>query len=279
MGAMNSWYRSKMGDVPAATVEAIAEQAVRDAVQAVADLNTTLVEAYFAGDGRTVERVLAELSAAEHARNRLLQRAVADAARPDTLLPVRERVARVLRLLGRPAPVALIRDVASARFGDALTSAQLASLRRDEHRSWMSATATGGHRAVNRPVYVVPALTYDRMAPMRGVLALSSWPVAARLIAPASPRVDLLHVVDTLVGEAFHAPDAPWAPDIRRLLWRLGHTVPGGAGTNLASLRDAVAAELSQLDEEDAAERAVAASRATTQLPEEDQLFGARPAS
>src|SRR5690606_26062484 len=52
------------------------------------------------------------------------------------------------RLLGRPAVVSLIRQVAAARYGDEIPGPRLASLRRDEHRSWRSAkTAPPGRPA------------------------------------------------------------------------------------------------------------------------------------
>lgn len=247
---------------------------IRKAIEVVARLNDELTKAYLAGDGQEVERLLAEIAAAERRRNRLIQRYTVESA-PATL-PIREQVARVLGLLQRPAAVSLIRDVAAARFGDNIPGPRLASLRRDEHRSWTAATTEGGQRAVSRPVYVVPGLTYDRFGPMRGVLALSSFPLEVRLIAPASPRVDMLHMIDKLAQEVEHSPDAPWAIDVRRLLWRLGRTVPEGEGAGPADLRRAVAAELSQVDATDAAERATAKKRALKQLNEEQQLFGTR---
>jgi hypothetical protein len=262
-----------MADDADGTVPEVADHEVHEAVRLVAALNTDLATAYRAGDASTVERILVDIATAERRRDRLMRRALAPAPRAGTL-PVREQVTRVLGLLQRPATLALIRDVAAARFGDSIAGPRLASLRRDEYRSWTSATIHGAHRAVNRPVYVVPALTYDRMAPMRGVLALSSWPVAARVIAPASPRVDLLHMIDRLVDEAVRAPGAAWAPDVRRLLARLGHTVPGGDGADLAGLRAAVAAELSLVDDDDAAERAASARTMARRLGEEHQLFG-----
>lgn len=258
---------------------------VRRALAEVAELQNKLAAAYEAGDTTQAERLLVELVAAERRRNRILQRALAKAGGPTyrAALPVREQVARALALLGRPAPVALIRDVAAARFGDAITGTRLASLRRDEQRSWRSARESG-YRAAARPVYIVPALTYDRMAAVRGVLALSSWPLEVRLVAPASRRVDLLHMVDRLAAELAEAGGAAWARHLRRLLWRLAGTVPGAVdgvdldrfGLDIDRLRAVVAAELAQIGDADAAERVDAARRARAQLGEEQQLFGAR---
>ena len=81
---------------------------------------------------------------------------------------------------------------------------------RDEHRSWRSARESG-HRAGGGPVYIVPALTYDRLAPVRGLLALSAWPLEVRLVAPASHRVDMLHMVDRLAAALAEAGTRPGA--------------------------------------------------------------------
>jgi len=252
---------------------------VQRALAEVAALQRELEAAYEAEDAGRVERLLTELSAAERRRNRAMQRALASgAATYHAALPVREQVARVLGLLGRPTPVSLIRDVAAARFGDSIAGPRLASLRRDEHRSWRSARESG-HRAAGRPVYLVPALTYDRLAPVRGLLALSAWPLEVRLVAPASYRVDMLHIVDRLAAELADGGDAPWTPDVERLLWRLAGTVPGaieGSTMDLTRVRAAVAAELAQIQDADAAERVEAARRGRSQLDEEQQLFGAR---
>ena len=252
---------------------------VQQALAEVAQLQKELEAAYEAADAGRVERVLAELSAAERRRNRVMQRALAGGGPTyHATLPVREQVARALGLLARPAPVSLIRDVAAARFGDSIAGPRLASLRRDEHRSWRSARESG-HRAGGRPVYIVPALTYDRLAPVRGLLALSAWPLEVRLVAPASHRVDMLHMVDRLAAALAEAGTPPWAPDVERLLWRLAGTVPGaveGSTMDLERVRSAVAAELAQINEADATERAEAARRGRAQLDEEQQLFGAR---
>ena len=246
----------------------------------IADLQVRLQRAYESGDAPGADRLMSELTAAERRRNRAMQRAMAATGRSyRATLPVREQVARVLGMLGRPAAVSLIRDVAAARFGDQIPGPRLASLRRDEHRSWRSANDSISSRAGGRPVYIVPALTYDRLAPVRGLLALSSWPLELRLVAPASHRVDLLHAVSRLADELAAGEDAPWAPDLERLLWRLAGTVPGATSRqhlDPETVRVAVARELAQLSGGDDAERAGAAGRAREQLDEERQLFGSR---
>ncbi|MDT5025094.1 MAG: hypothetical protein QOE61_1520, partial [Micromonosporaceae bacterium] len=239
----------------------------------VAQLQQRLAAALEAGDPGEVERLLAELSVAEKRRNRLLQRAsTGPGGAFDVAPPIREQVASVLAILSRPASVSLIRDVATARFGEMIQPSRLASLRRDEQRSWQAAhrgTAPGA-RSLARPVYVVPALTFDRFAPVRGMLALSSWPLEIRLIAPASPRVDVLYAIIRLIGELDHSLDAPWAPNLRRLALRFGRTVAGSIeirdGFDYTLIREAAERELRQILDADTAERAEAAQRARNQL-------------
>jgi hypothetical protein len=254
---------------------------IHAAMAEVTALQQQLESALKAQDSEEVDKVLTELTVAEKRRNRLLQRA-ADTTGPgfDTAPPVREQVAAALRILSRPASVSLIRDVAGARFGEKIQASRLASLRRDEQRSWLATHRPGGSsgRSLARPVYIIPALTYDRFAPVRGMLALSSWSLETRLVAPASPRVDILHVILRLVDELEHSADAPWAPDVRRLVWRFGRSVAGaieGRGEfTYAQVRDAAERELRQIAEGDTAERREAAERARSQLDEETMLFG-----
>src|SRR5690606_39306854 len=99
----------------------------------IADLQQRLQKAYEAGDAAAADKLMSELAAAERRRNRAMQRALATSGRGQrAVLPVREQVARVLGLLGRPAAVSLIRQVAAARYGDEIPGPRLASLRRDE---------------------------------------------------------------------------------------------------------------------------------------------------
>jgi hypothetical protein len=256
------------------------DKTVSGIIAEIADLQARLQRAFESGDATAADRLMSELSAAERRRNRVMQRALAGGGRGHrAALPVREQVARVLALLSRPVSVSMIREVAAARYGDQIPGPRLASLRRDEHRSWRSAHDSASGRAGARPVYIVPALTYDRLAPVRGLLALSSWPLELRIVAPASHRVDMLHATGRLAGELAGGPDAGWAPEVERVLWRLAETVPGattGGTLDPTTVRAAVDAELTQISDSDAAERAAAAGRATGQLDDERLLFGSR---
>ncbi len=254
---------------------------VKAAMADVAALQERLATALSTEDHTEVDQLLAELSVAEKRRNRLLQRASAGTAGSfDAAPPVREQVAAVLGLLTRPSSVSLIRDVAAGRYGENIQPSRLASLRRDEQRSWRAAHRDDGAtaRPLGRPVYVVPALTYDRFAPVRGMLALSSWPLDVRLIAPASPRVDILHVTIRLIDELDRAGDAPWTPNLRRLVWRFARSVAGAmdtrSGFDYAHVRAAAERELQQIADTDTAEREQAARRARARLDEDSQLFG-----
>lgn len=192
-------------------------------------------------------------------------------------IPVREQVHQALTLLGAPASPKLISSAYEAFFTEPLIAAKLASLRRDEERSF---TAQG----YARPYYICAALTHDRLVPARGLLALSTWPVERRIIGPLSPRTDFLtHAVGTaeqiqrLATAGHPASDAAW-----RLLRRFALTIPGAcdAAAPQADPARVIAAahtEAAVHQQEDDQQRRAAAQRARTQLADAQQLFGAAP--
>ncbi|MFR9802551.1 hypothetical protein ACL02T_09645 [Pseudonocardia sp. RS010] len=187
--------------------------------------------------------------------------------------PLREIVLEALTYLGRSASTALITDVVRAREGFVIPAGRLASLRRDEERSF-SSTST-------RTAYVVPGLTHDRFAPARGILTSSAFPLSHRIVAPASGRVDLLNAVITLAEDAAtRAADEPQRIALLRLLWKLGRSIPDALGSDIDPLQVAQAArtELAVHDAADRAEREAAAERARHQLDSHQQLFGHRTA-
>jgi len=187
------------------------------------------------------------------------------------LVPVREQVHQTLVLLSVPAAPRLIVAVHEALFGGGLASARLTSLRRDEERSFRSAP-------YSRPYYLCAALTADLLAPARGLLAVSTWPMDRRVIGPLTPRVDFLTAAISVAEHLQRGPGP--TPVARRLLWRFGGNIPGAA----ASLRrvrpetvaSAARAELAVHQDDDLAYRAAAARRARAQLSDAEQLFGAR---
>ena len=127
-----------------------------------------------------------------------------------------------------------------------------------------------------RDVYVVPALTYDRFTPVRGTVALSTWPVSLRLIAPLSPRVDMLHSTVALAEEATAVAGTNYEAPMMRLVARLGATIPGVKpfGAEPRPVIEAARAELKEIENTDELERSEAAERAQAQLDAEALLFG-----
>jgi hypothetical protein len=187
------------------------------------------------------------------------------------LLPLREKVHQALTLLAVPAAPRLVSAVHEAFFAGAIPSVRLTSLRRDEERSFRSAPFA-------RPYYLCAALTAELLAPARGLLAVSTWPLDRRVIGPLSPRVNYLSAA-IRVAESFLRIPGP-GPAAQRLLWRLAANIPGaaeGAGAmDPATVARAAQAELQIHADADRMARKEAASRASRQLADAEQLFGSR---
>lgn len=198
--------------------------------------------------------------------------AVAAARGGGPLLPVREQVHQALTLLTVPAAPRLVIAVhAALSVGGAIPAARLTSLRRDEERSFRSAPFA-------RPYYLCAALTADLLAPARGLLAVSTWPMAQRVIGPLSPRVDYLTAAIRVAESLLRVPSP--GPAALRLLWRFAANIPGAAedvsALDPAAVSWAAQAELEIHAEDDRAIRAAAALRARRQLGDAEQLFGTR---
>src|SRR6185369_15921117 len=146
-----------------------------------------------------------------------------------SLLSIREQVHHALTLLTVPAAPKLITAVHEAFFPGELVAARLTSLRRDEERSFRVAP-------FGRPYYLGPALTADLLAPARGLLAISTWPMETRVVGPLSPRVDFLISAMKVAARisALPLPSSEGSP-ARRLLWRFAASIPGAAGTVVRS--------------------------------------------
>jgi hypothetical protein len=187
------------------------------------------------------------------------------------LLAIRDQAHQALTLLGAPAAARLVIAVHDAFFAGTLAAARLTSLRRDEERSFRAAPYA-------RPYYLCAALTHDLLAPARGLLAVSTWPMERRVIGPVSPRVDYLTAA-IRVAEGLARISNP-GPAAVRLLWRFAINIPGAAESGKAMNPDIVAqaarAELAVHDDSDCAQRAAAARRACSQLDDVQQLFGSR---
>nr|BFE63935.1 hypothetical protein GCM10020063_084610 [Dactylosporangium thailandense] len=241
--------------------------------QRLAALRAEVRQARVAGD-RPRERALrAQQRALEEAWEEALAPEPADMLAPreaGSLLPLREQVHGALTLLTVPAAPKLIAQVYNACFGGDINSAKLTSLRRDEERSFRAA-------AFSRPYYLCAALTADRLAPVRGLLAISTWPLEQRVIGALSPRVDFLKAAVRIAEHVDRLPDTDRGA--ARLLWLFAENIPGAAdGVGSAKPQvviRAAEAELATHEPVDRSHREAAAARARAQLDDAGQLFGA----
>jgi hypothetical protein len=241
----------------------------------IEELRTAVRQAVSAGDTERARALRLELRRAENEWDRALddlaeQVEKVNPARPSApLLPLREQVHQALVLLGAPAAPKLIIAVHEAFQVGEMVPARLTSLRRDEERSFRSAP-------YSRPYYLCPALTHDLLAPARGLLAVSTWPMQQRIVGPLSPRVDFLTSAVRLADHIERIPNP--TPAAIRLLWRFAANIPDAAVSADAMAPPGVAqaarAELDIHAEADRSQRAAAAKRAKQQLDDVQQLFG-----
>ena len=229
-------------------------------------------------DTATARTLRAELRGVERTWDALVS--AGPAGEPDPrpaaprLVTVREQVHQGLTLLGACAQPRLIVAVGMAFCGGTLRSNQLTSLRRDEARSFKASP-------YGRPYYLCAALT-DRLSPARGLLAVSTWPQARRMVGPLSPRVDFLTCAIAVAGQLDpdHAELGELQPGATRLLARMARNIPGAADGDLGPpdpgrVIEAARAELAVHAERDTHDRAELAGRATSQLGDTARLFGA----
>ncbi len=250
--------------------------------QRIDRLRTEVRRAAMAGDRTRARALRTELREAEHAWEKAIADIEAEAdggdssrastsRLPEPLLPVREQVHQALTLLGVPTAPKLIVAVGEAFFSGEISSTRLTSLRRDEERSFTVAP-------FSRPYYICSALTADLLSAARGLLAVSTWPIADRIVGPLSPRAGFLTSAVRVAEYIERLPDP--SPTARRLLWRFAASIPGAADgfdeMNPATVARAAAAELDLHADADRAHRRAAAERARDQLSDVEQLFGAR---
>lgn len=223
----------------------------------------------------------ATLQRLERERSALIRRRTAPRGGTITQGPAaRSKVLAALKVAQRPVASRLLADIARARFGFEIETRALASLRRDELRSWRAYHGSPD-KAVAKPDLIVPALSHDRFTPERGILALSSWDLSVRIVAPASGRVDVLHVACNLAYACIASPAESWTDDVARVVGRIGLSTKPFAGTlalpTPEQVLDAASHELDVIAPSDRRDRSEAADRAAQVLDEEDQLFGAAP--
>jgi len=268
-------------------------ESVESLERRISQVRTAVREAVLAGDKERASALRRELRQAEQDWDDALAHAQHEEAGRETpgqdrggavlagpasaqgpqapLLPLREQVHEALSLLTVPAAPRLIATVHEAFFAGTFPSARLTSLKRDEERSFRTAPFA-------RPYYICAALTADLLAPARGLLAISTWPMERRVIGSLSPRVDFLTGA-IRVAEAIERLPAP-VPAARRLLWRFAASIPGAtesAGSmHPHEVTQAALAELAVHQAADQATRQAAGRRAREQLDEAQQLFGTR---
>ncbi len=256
------------------------------------ELRVAVREAVLAGDRTLATQRRSALKAAERAWEDALDRATsaqtgqtgpsgraepaahagsaarAEPALPGSLLPLREQVYEALSLLQVPAAPKLIATVHEAFFGTTFPTTRVTSLKRDEERSFRTAPFA-------RPYYICAALSADYLAPSRGLLAVSTWPLELRVIGALSPRVDFLTAAIQVAEAIERIPEPPIAA--RRLLQRFAASISGaisaGGGADPAAVGEAARAELTVHRDADARARRAAAERARGLHPAE-QLFG-----
>ncbi|TVZ05034.1 hypothetical protein EAS64_10460 [Trebonia kvetii] len=245
----------------------------------IAELRRAVRGALADRDQERVRELRSELRRAERSWDALVtppERPEEDRQGLASLLPVREQVHQSLTLIGVAAAPKLVSAVHSAFFGGPLAPTGLASLRRDEERSYRSAPAA-------RPYYLCPALTSDLLSPARALACISIWPLEQRIIGPLSPRVDFLTAavrIADATAALFNAGAA--SAEAERLLRRFAVNIPGagparpGEAVSPAAAAAAAAAELAIHADRDRDDRTNAAQRARHQLGDADQLFGVR---
>ncbi|KAB2346837.1 hypothetical protein [Actinomadura rudentiformis] len=247
--------------------------AATDALEArIGDLRAAVRRAIANGDRQAARVLRSELRQAEEAWDEAVLGSggpAHDVRRP--LVPVRDQVHQALTLLGAPAAPKLIGSVYAAFFPGDIPGSRLTSLRRDEERSFRTAPYA-------RPFYLCPALTADLLSPARGLLAVSTWPQAQRIVGPLSARADFLTAAIRVAEQAGRGPDGS---GVQRLLWRFAANIPGAtAGTvgtvDPAVLAEAARAELDVHRDADRHQRERAAERALAQLDDAGRLFGSR---
>ncbi|WP_142926929.1 hypothetical protein [Mycobacterium marinum] len=200
---------------------------------------------------------------------------------PPTLVPVRKKpavrgsarqaVAGALAEIGVASRARLVADYAEARFGERVETRAFAGIRRDERRAW--------DKGSTKPSYIVPALEGRFYQPIRGLLALSDWPLERRLIGPWSERADHLSATAQLARQLawLNERDPQGARRLAPVVASMARSIPGavdGGIVDTARVEAGAEAERIALAANDEPWRREAAARARGQLTEEQQLWG-----
>jgi hypothetical protein len=244
------------------------------ALDAAAHLAKEAAQALRRGDPAAAQRLQQEAEDAWSRAHRLGRRQAPRPARVKTP-SARERAVIALTELNVPSAPKQIAAYAEARTGEPFDVRALASIRRDEYRSWESGS--------KRDTYLVPGLEGPWFVAGRGSLALSHWPLWQRIIGPLSPRADHLRSCLQIVAQIENVgPKTDAAARLRALLARSASNIPGaledawtlGKEVDVSRVRQAAAAELELVRAEDENARKRDAERAIRQLNDEQQLWG-----
>ena len=255
----------------------MANQDLTKLLREASRLATEAAEAAARGDVDLALRLQDAVDQANRRARRLARGQERKAALPTRGPNGRQRAVGALTELDVPSSPKEIAAYASARDGKPFDLRALASVRRDEHRSWDS----GSHR----DTYIVPTLEGPWLVAGRGRFGLSHWELWRRIIGPLSPRADHLRACKSLAqhAERLRPLDDAGAERLLELLAGYARSVPGalehpwsaGGEIDLAQLRVAVHAELELIGDEDETFRREQAARAARQLAEEQRLWGA----
>lgn len=223
--------------------------------------NSELCSASLSSDLELATSLIAKIKGLEVYRDEILKSSMLvkkglSQQLPITHVSLRENVIRVLNLTKTSTQAKLIGSISEVIFNQELDTKKLSSLRRDEQRSY-KAGLDSKRKTQLRDVYVVPALSSDQLAPVRGALALSTWDVADRLIAPLSPRVNLLKTTVALINEIVRRQQLKSNDSAMKLIRRLAISIPNVNPFSDSILEISAAAqnELSKIQSLDEEER------------------------
>lgn len=185
----------------------------------------------------------------------------------------RQTVIAALAEIGVPVKARLAADYSQARFGESVDPRAFSALRRDERRAWASRSP--------RPTYVIPALEGRYFQPIRGLLALSDWPLDRRLIGPWSERADHLAATAQLARQLawLNERDPQVAERLAAVVAGMARSIPGaidGRVVDTARVVAAAEAERVELAVRDDPWRTEAAERARHVLGSDEQLWGSQ---
>jgi hypothetical protein len=125
--------------------------------------------------------------------------------------PVRSLVLDALDDLGWLTYSREVSHYCRARFGRPIPPERFGPLVNDEIRTYRLSNRP-------RPLWLCFGLTYDRHEPIKRLLGRSDWPLACRIVAPTTGRVQHLKITSTLCDLALRADETTAEPDIMRIV-------------------------------------------------------------